>query len=371
MKGQQMEIKKLGFGLMRLPRLADNKIDIEQSKKMVDMFIESGFNYFDTAWVYEGSEDAARKILVERYPRDSYFLTSKLAFWDKNITCQDDCRKQFEESLKRTNAQYFDYYLIHCLEPQFYEAADKLDVWSLVKEFKEQGKIKHYGFSFHGKPDELDNLLNKHPDIEFVQLQINYADWNNPRVESRKNYEVAKKHNKPVIIMEPVKGGRLSDPNPKVKEVFDSYKEKRSYSSWAIRFAASLDGVMTVLSGMSNIEQMTDNTSYMKDYNGLSDEEKEIVDRARIAHESLPITGCTGCNYCAKVCPQEIPISKYFSNLDGAMQFGIDESKKERFNKQFEKSAKPDDCLECGACEGICPQHLPIREYLKKVKELF
>lgn len=254
-------IKKLGFGLMRLPQ-KDEKIDVEQTKIMVDKFLEAGFTYFDTAWAYAGSEDAIRQALVERYPRERFQLATKNAAWI-NCKTREEAIAQFETSLKQTGAGYFDFYLLHNLGEGRTKFFDDFDMWNWILEMKKQGKIKHAGFSFHSTPKELDEILTKHPEMEFVQLQINYADWENPAIQSKACYEVARKHGKPVIIMEPVKGGMLANPPEKVKEVFEKANPNESIASWAIKFAANLDGVITVLSGMSNIEQMEDNLSYI------------------------------------------------------------------------------------------------------------
>ena len=272
-------IGKLGFGLMRLPK-NDDVIDIEQTKQMVDMFLDAGFTYFDTAWAYKGSEDAIRQALVERHPRESYQLATKCAAW---IDCKtrDDAIAQFETSLERTGAGYFDFYLLHNLGEHRTEKFNEFGLWDWILEQKAAGKIKHAGFSFHSTPEELDELLTAHPEMEFVQLQINYADWENPSVQSRGCYEVARAHNKPVVIMEPVKGGMLANPPESVARVLREAEPESSAASWAIRFAASLPGVITVLSGMSNIEQMADNLSYMKDFTGLTETEQATLDRAR------------------------------------------------------------------------------------------
>lgn len=269
------DIKKLGFGLMRLSKKGDS-FDMEQIKAMTDRFMENGFTYFDTAWAYTGSEDAIRQALVERYPRESYQLATKNAAW---INCKnrEEATAQFDISLKQTGAGYFDFYLLHNLGNFRTQFFDKYDMWGFVQEKKKQGLIKHVGFSFHSTAEELDEILTKHPEMEFVQLQINYSDWDNPAVQSRACYEVARKHGKPVVVMEPIKGGMLASPPEAVAEIFRNANPSASAASWAIRFAARLEGVITVLSGMSNLEQMEDNISYMKDFIPLTADEQAVV----------------------------------------------------------------------------------------------
>lgn len=308
------EIKKLGFGLMRLPQ-KDGVIDVEKVKVMVDKFIEQGFTYFDTAWAYAGSENAIRQALVERYPRDKFQLATKNAAWI-NCKTREEAVNQFETSLKQTGAGYFDFYLLHNLGENRTKFFDDFNMWEFVQEKKREGLIKHIGFSFHSTPEELEEILNNHPEMEFVQLQINYADWENPAIQSRGCYKAARKHNKPVIIMEPVKGGMLANPPVSVEKIFKTADSKASSASWAIRFAADLEGIITVLSGMSSVEQMEDNLSYMKDFKKLSESEKATLKKAQAALNAIPLIPCTTCNYCAKVCPKNIGISGTFTSMN-------------------------------------------------------
>ncbi len=361
------DIPKLGFGLMRLPKKGV-KTDVEQVKKMVDMFIGAGFTYFDTAYVYLGSEAATKKALVERYPRDAYTLASKI---NASVAPTEKfAKKEFFTSLERTGAGYFDYYLLHAFMENNYEKYDKFHLWDFVKEQKEKGLIKHYGFSFHGGPQLLDKLLTEHPDVEFVQLQLNYADWENPKVTSRANYEVARNHGKSIVVMEPVKGGALAKPDKEIEKLFKDYAPDMSAASWAIRFAASLDGILTVLSGMSNVEQMQDNLSYMKDFKPLNEEEQKIIQQAqRILGQSSTVP-CTACHYCTEGCPMQIPIPDIFSALNLQLGNGqLDEAKKAYLDVTEEGHRAP-DCIECGQCESACPQHIAVIECLKKATEI-
>lgn len=368
------EMKKLGFGGMRFPQQDPEKpesIDQEQVNRMVDAFLEKGFCYFDTAYVYhQGLSEGAFRQALARYDRDRYLIADKMPTF--SVTGPEQYAPIFQEQLERCGVEYFDYYLLHNLNRHTYENTEKFGGFDFAARMKEEGKVRHWGFSFHDTPELLEKILTRHPEVEFVQLQLNYVDWDSPIVEAGRCYEVAKKHGKPVIVMEPVKGGGLAKDLPEdCKALLTEYHPEKSCASWALRFAASLENVMMVLSGMSSLEQMEDNLRTMDDPEPLNEEEKKIINqvRARI-NEAIKIP-CTHCNYCTDTCPQKVDIPGYFAIYNGLQQFKTLDHHTFQYNRQIVGHGKASDCIACGQCEAHCPQHIEIIERLKDVAETF
>lgn len=361
------DIPKLGFGCMRLPKI-DDAIDIGQVEQMVDEFMAAGCTYFDTARAYGESESAVRRALVERYPRESFQLATKNAAWlgAKNA---DEARAFFETSLEQTGAGYFDFYLLHNLGGHRTKVFDDYDLWDFVRGLKEEGKVRHIGFSLHDTADVLEEVLEAHPEAEFVQLQVNYADWESPSVQSRACCEVARKHGKPIIIMEPVRGGTLANPPEPVAEILKKTDPDASYVSWALRFALGVEGIVTVLSGMSSTEQMRDNLNTWKNYKPLDVNELVALDRAQKKLEEIMVVPCTACHYCMKECPKGIDIANIMQAINHSALYGNEDGR--RWYNVFRSGAKASECIECGQCEEACPQGIPIIEELHEARVAF
>ena len=358
---------KLGFGLMRLPE-KDGTIDIEHLSRMVDAYMQSGMNYFDTAYVYHGgnSEKAIWEALVKRYSRDRFMLATKLPAWC--MKTPEDRDRIFNEQCERCGVDYFDFYLLHSIEDggngETYERLDCFN-WALQK--KAEGKIRHFGFSFHGSPAYLIQVLDKHPEVEFVQIQLNYADWKNPVVRSGELYEILHGRNIPMIIMEPVKGGTLASLTPELEAMYKAIRPEASVASWALRFVGSLPGVMTILSGMSTRDQMEDNLSTFRNFEPLSAEEKKTVEKVKTIMLNVPQIGCTSCRYCTPGCPMNISIPDVFRALNTMTLYGDVFRPKAFYGGVIGLGhGRASECIGCGQCEGVCPQHLPIISLLKE-----
>lgn len=364
-------MKKLGFGCMRLPlknKKIGGSVDLERTKEMVDSYMSEGFTYFDTAYMYHDgrSERSVREALVKRYPRESFLLADKMPVG--MLVLKGDTSRIFRHQLKRCGVEYFDYYLLHALNAKYLERAEKLGVFDYLLSKKAEGKIKKLGFSFHDSAEVLDRILTRHPEMEFVQLQINYLDWEDEGVQSRLCYEVARKHGKDIIVMEPVKGGKLANVPEKVETIFKEVHPDWSVASWAVRFAAGLDGVISVLSGMSNIEQLKDNMSYMKEFEPMGERELNLLKTAAGIINNKESVPCTSCRYCTAGCPADIPIPEYFTAYN--KKLAGDSDYKEYFAGSTDKKGRADQCIKCRKCEMSCPQHIKIVDKLAEIKDL-
>lgn len=355
--------KQLGFGCMRLP-MQGSEVDYPALTKMIDAFMSKGFNYFDTASVYiEGkSEIALKACLVDRYPREQFVYTNKLS--SSLFQTEEEIRPLFEKQLQACGLTYFDFYLMHAQNKDNYQKYKQTHAYETAYALKAEGKIKHVGLSFHDQAEVLDRILTEQPQIEVVQIQLNYLDMEDPKIQSRLCYEVCRKHQKPIIVMEPVKGGSLVHIPLKAQDLFDQLGS-HSYASYAIRYAASFEGVMMVLSGMSNEEQMNDNLSYMEEFQPLSRQEYSIIQQVKDIIKKANTIPCTGCRYCVEGCPEQIDIPDIFTCLNDVHGQQIDHVKEKYQTYTFQKG-KAKDCIACGKCEKTCPQHLEIRKLLKK-----
>lgn len=365
--------KKLGFGCMRLPVMNGNTEEIDDAAfcKMIDTYMEQGFAYFDTAYPYHNqkSEGAIRRCLVQRYERERFFLADKLPAW--LVKERADCQKIFDTQLERCGVEYFDFYLLHAMNKERTVHMEETGGFAFVQRMKTEGRIRHIGFSFHDSADVLEEILKNHPEMEFVQLQINYYDWDSENVQSRKCYEVAEKYGIPVIVMEPVKGGTLANMTGKPAQLLRGLDKHASFASYAIRYAASLENVMLVLSGMSDESQMHDNISYMKEFKPLDERESQAIAQVVEELSKMPTIACTKCRYCVEGCPKKILIPDIFEDYNTTVQFGISQMSRASYARHVAENGRAEECIRCGKCEDQCPQHLNIRELLEKVADTF
>ncbi len=363
-------MSKLGFGLMRLPK-KDEVIDLPQVCKMVDAYLEAGLNYFDTAYVYHGgkSEEVVLEALVKRHPRESFMLATKLPAWE--MKTKEDRDRIFMEQLERTGAGYFDFYLLHSIEDGNIKVYEDLDCFNWGLQKKEEGVIRHFGFSFHGSPDLLNRVLDDHPEIEFVQIQLNYLDRENPVVRSAELYEILLSRDIPMIIMEPCKGGTLAALKPELEAKYRALRPDASIASWAFRFVGSLPGVMTILSGMSDEAQMRDNLATFTNFEPLNEAERAAVEEVTAIMMDTPLIGCTSCRYCTDGCPMNISIPDVFRAVNTRKLYGDEFRPQAFYNGLLTDHGKASDCIACGQCEAVCPQHLPVIDLLKEAVEMF
>ena len=363
------DVPKLGFGLMRLPHIDGNMegpVDIEQVEQMVDLFLESGFQYFDTAYVYGDSEEVTKKALIDRHPRDSFLLATKLPGFA--VESREKMEEIFNEQLERTGAGYFDFYLLHGIDGGNGEMFEKSGAWDFIAEKKAAGLVKHIGFSFHDHASALEKILSDHPETEFVQLQINYADWDDPVVESRNCYEVARAHEVPITVMEPLRGGKLCNLPEQITKILLDCRPDAPLASWGLRFVKGLDGMLAILSGMSSLEQMKSNIEIMTGKYGeaFTDEEHEAVTKAQLAIADLPHIHCTDCRYCMPGCPVNIKIPKVLDAYNEYLVYNDLGAAKFSYGFATMAGAKASECVKCGQCNDICTQHIDIVSELEK-----
>ncbi len=366
-------MKNFGFGMMRLPLNGSATTDIDQAQtnQMADLFLSQGFTYVDTAYGYHDgrSERAVRQAFTERYARESFVLADKMPVW--LVKSYGDYGRIFAEQLERCGVRYFDYYLLHCLGVSAYADAMRLGGFDFLRELKAKGLAQHIGFSYHDKAGLLDKIFTENPDIEFVQLQVNYADWEDQTIQSRKCCEAAQKHGKGIIAMEPVKGGALANVPEAAQAAFARLRPEMSAASWAMRFAASVPGVFMVLSGMSDLAQMRDNVGYMSGFSPLSEEERAAVNLAASIVTDSRAVPCTACDYCVNECPKNIPIPGFFALYNDQRRSGLTPTHTTYYGNLTAAGGKASDCIECRACEARCPQHIEISKRMKDVSKIF
>ncbi|MCL2226269.1 MAG: aldo/keto reductase [Oscillospiraceae bacterium] len=360
-------IGKLGYGNMRLPKV-DGNIDFATIDKMIDKFMMSGFSYFDTAYVYESSEEVLNKSLVSRYPRDSFQITTKLAMMVANDA--QDMQKQIDTSLARLGVDFVDIYLLHGLKTDFIKAADKFGAWDFMRNLKEKGIVKHIGFSFHGTPEELDELLHKHPYVEIVQLQLNYLDWDSSDVQARRLYEIARSHGTPISVMEPNKGGWLAGETSEAGKLLKSANPNVSAASWAFRYLLELEGIATILTGMGTLEELEDNINTFTNFKPLSADERKLIDKAIEIINATPSIPCTSCNYCIPHCPEKIAIPAYLRIYSNYLIYKNLDTLKHIDFMLGSQGGQAKQCISCGKCEKVCPQNLGIADVMAKAAEL-
>lgn len=375
-------MKKLGFGCARLPlRDAEDQasIDIKQFCRMVDLFIEQGFTYFDTAYMYHAyrSETAVREALVQRYSRDQFVLADKMPVLF--LHSREDQERIFKEQTEKCGVEYFDVYLLHAITFNTYETACRLESFTFLQDLKRKHRVRHTGMSFHGDAKLLEEILALHPELEYVQLQINYLDWESEIIQSRKCYETARKYGRKIIVMEPVKGGSLARLPEDAEKILRNYNAAYSAASWAIRYAASLNGVETVLSGMSDYRQLEDNIRDMREFRPINEIESDILSEVAERIKNEWVICCTACHYCTVNCPKRIPIPEYFSLYNSYYHLHVGKegtagstvSERIAYEHYFQSNGKASDCIGCGQCETICPQHIEVIKWLERVACLF
>ena len=362
------KIGKLGFGYMRLPRKGGG-FDMEEIEKMADTFIESGGTYFDAAYVYEGAEVALRESIIKRYPRETIQIATKLNM--HLVERPEHLEQQFNTSLERLGTDHVDFYLLHGLNAMASKKAEELGAWAYLSELKAKGLVRHMGFSFHAQPEELDEILSKHPEAEFTQIQLNFIDWYNPKIQSRSMYEIARKYDLPIVVMEPVKGGMLAGNTSPIAGMLREANPNASLASWALRFVAQLDGVFVTLSGMSSYDQVADNIATFSDLKPLSSEEQAVLEKAVDIFDSIKRIDCTSCRYCVDDCPSKIPIPTLVGIYNDYLVYNTKTNLDHGYRLWTGNAGKAGDCTACRVCESICPQKIEIADTMAKISALF